>query len=547
MAPSSLWSILTILILLTCFHRKLLQVYAADYDFSYMKSVYNATDLPLVEKYDYIVIGGGTAGCPLAATLSENYSVLVLERGNVPQAHPDTLVASGIFTNLVEEDDGTTPAQRFTSKDGVENVRGRVLGGSSMINAAFYSEADEDFLAMSGVDWDMEEVEKAYEWVRKSLVSYSNLSVWQIAAKDAFVEAGIGPDNGITLEHKVGVKQSGSTFDEMGRRHGAVELLNNGNLNNLKIAIHASVNKIIFSSKFSNPSAIGVMYTDSKGKSHKALIRNKGEVIVSAGALGSPQLLLLSGIGPKSYLSSQNISIVLSQPNVGKFMADNPRNSLNLIIPFPLDASTSGQLVAITKDYYIETNSYTMPFSPTVLPFGFYPNPLSPPQLTLAVFAEKVVGPLSTGALWLASATDVKVAPHVKFNYFSNSVDLARCVSATKKFGELLKTKSMDQFKYTDLNGNRDFMFLGPLLPTNQSNDSSIEDYCRSFVTTFWHYHGGCLVGKVVDGEFKVIGTNSLRVVDGSTFNMSPGTNPQATVMMIGRYLGLKMLENRSG
>uniref|UniRef100_A0A803Q7F7 Glucose-methanol-choline oxidoreductase N-terminal domain-containing protein n=1 Tax=Cannabis sativa TaxID=3483 RepID=A0A803Q7F7_CANSA len=206
-----------------------------------MKSVYNATDLPLVEKYDYIVIGGGTAGCPLATTLSEKYSVLVLERGNVPQAHPDTLVASGIFTNLVEEDDGTTPAQRFTSKDGVENVRGRVLGGSSMINAAFYSEADEDFLAMSGVDWDMEEVEKAYEWVRKSSVSYSNLSVWQIAAKDAFVEAGIGPDNGITLEHKVGVKQSGSTFDEMGRRHGAVELLNNGNLNNLKIAIHASL------------------------------------------------------------------------------------------------------------------------------------------------------------------------------------------------------------------------------------------------------------------------------------------------------------------
>ncbi|KAF4390194.1 hypothetical protein G4B88_005112 [Cannabis sativa] len=459
-----------------------------------MKSVYNATDLPLVEKYDYIVIGGGTSGCPLAATLSEKYSVLVLERGNVPNAHPDTLVASGIFTNLVEEDDGTTPAQRFTSKDGVENVRGRVLGGSSMINAAFYSEADEDFLAMSGVDWDMEEVEKAYEWVRKSLVSYSNLSVWQIAAKDAFVEAGIGPDNGITLEHKVGVKQS-------------------------------------------DPSAIGVMYTDSKGKSHKALIRNKGEVIVSAGALGSPQLLLLSGIGPKSYLSSQNISIVLSQPNVGKFMADNPRNSLNLIIPFPLDASTSGQLVAITKDYYIETNSYTMPFSPTMLPFGFYPNPLSPPQLTLAVFAEKVVGPLSMGALWLASATDVKVTPHVKFNYFSNSVDLARCVSATKKFGELLKTKSMDQFKYTDLNGVRDFMFLGPLLPTNQSNDSSIEDYCRSFVTTFWHYHGGCLVGKVVDGEFKVIGTNSLRVVDGSTFNMSPGTNPQATVMMIGRWI----------
>ncbi|XP_030511176.2 (R)-mandelonitrile lyase 1 [Cannabis sativa] len=545
MAPYSL-SILTLLIiiLLTCFHGKVLLVYAVDYDFSYMKSVYNATDLPLVEEYDYIVIGGGTAGCPLAATLSEKYSVLVLERGNVPKAHPNTLVSSGFLANLMEEDDGTTPAQRFTSEDGVENVRGRVLGGSSMINAAFFSEADNDFLAKSGVEWDMDAVEKAYEWVKNKIVSYSNLSFWQAAAKEAFVEAGIGPDNGVTTKHKIGAKQSGSTFDDMGRRHGAVELLNNGNLNNLKIAIQASVQRIIFSSKFSNVTAIGVIYSDIEGKSHKALIHDKGEVILSAGALGSPQLLLLSGIGPKSYLSSQNIPIVLSQPNVGKFMADNPRNNLNLIIPFPLEAST-GQVVGITKDYYIETNSYSLPFSPTKLPFGFYPTPLLPPQLTLTIFVEKIVGPLSTGALTLASATDVKVTPHVRFNYFSNPIDLARCVSAMKKFGELLKTKSMDRFKYKDMNGVRDFMFLGQLLPTNQSDDSLMEDYCRSSVTTFWHYHGGCLVGKVVDGEFRVIGANSLRVVDGSTFTVSPGTNPQATLMMIGRYLGLKMVRER--
>ena len=101
--------------------------------------------------------------------------------------------------------------------------------------------------------------------------------------------------------------------------------------------------------------------------------------------------------------------------------------------------------------------------------------------------------------------------------------------------GDLLKTKSMERFKYQDLNGERDFFFFGQPLPTNQSDDSSFEDFCRSSVATIWHYHGGCLVGKVVDGDFKVIGIHSLRVVDGSTFTISPGTNPQATLMMIGR------------
>lgn len=109
-----------------------------------MKSVYNATDLPLEEEYDYIVVGGSAAGCPLASTLSEKYSVLVLERGNVPKAYPNVLHDKGIFANLYQEDDGDTPPHRFTSEDGVPNVRGRVLGGTSMINSGFYSRAEEE-------------------------------------------------------------------------------------------------------------------------------------------------------------------------------------------------------------------------------------------------------------------------------------------------------------------------------------------------------------------------------------------------------------------
>ncbi|GMN68966.1 hypothetical protein TIFTF001_038019 [Ficus carica] len=540
-------SLLLLVIFFTGFHSTLLVLALAtgsDHDFSYMKSVFDATDPRLEGQYDYIVIGGGTAGCPLAATLSEKYSVLVLERGSAPKEHPNVLHLGGFFPNLMQEDDGTTPAQRFTSEDGVANVRGRVLGGSSMINAGFYSRGNKEFFSASGVNWDMEAVEKAYEWVEETLVHRPRLTEWQSAISEALLETGVGPSNGFNLNHNIGTKVSGSTFDDAGRRHGAVELLNRGNSKNLQVAIEATVEKIIFSTKDSKPFATGVIYTDSKGKSHKALVHQDGEIILSAGALGSPQLLLLSGIGPESYLSSLDIPIVLPQPNIGKFMCDIPRNNINFIIPFPTESS-SVQVVGITRDYFIETISASHAISTATSPFSFYHNPSSA-DLSIATIAEKLATPLSHGLLWLAPSAGVKANPRVRFNYFADPLDLSHCVSAMRKIGEMLQTNSMDQFKYKVSEGSRDFFFYGPSLPTNQSDNSSMEEFCQNTVTTIWHYHGGCLVGKVVDADFRVFGVNSLRVVDGSTFTVSPGTNPQATLMMLGRYLGLKMLREKT-
>ena len=149
----------------------------------------------------------------------------------------------------MQENGGDNPAQRFTSEDRVEIIRDWVLGGTSMINAGFFSRADNEFLSKCRVKWDLDAVEKAYEWVEETIVSRPNLTVWQSAVKEALLEAGVGPDNGVTVKHVLGTKVSGSTFDEKGRRHGAVELLNRGNLKNLQVAIHATVKKIIFSTK----------------------------------------------------------------------------------------------------------------------------------------------------------------------------------------------------------------------------------------------------------------------------------------------------------
>lgn len=273
-----------------------------------------------------------------------------------------------------------------------------------------------------------------------------------------------------------------------------------------------------------------MIYSDSNGTSHQAFVRGKGEVILSAGAIGSPQLLLLSGVGPPSYLSSLKIPVVHPQPHTGNFMYDNPRSFINILSPFPLQSSAA-TIVGITDHFYIEALSST-PISTT--PYSIYGDPAQQTKInsSFGLVTMKPDGPLSYGNLKLQSSSDVRISPNVHFNYFANPLDLARCVSGLKKIGDLLNTKSLKAFK-----GRKGYKFFGPTLPLNQTDDASFGQFCRDTVSSFWHYHGGCLVGKVVDSSLRVIGINALRVVDGSTFNFSPGTNPQATVMMLGRYI----------
>ncbi|CAK9325780.1 unnamed protein product [Citrullus colocynthis] len=508
----------------------------------YMDFVQDASELPEKEEYDYIIIGGGTAGCPLAATLSSNFSVLLLERGSEPTKYP-TVLSEKTFPNVFTiEDDGKNPFQRFVSEDGVEIIRGRVLGGSSMLNAGFYSRGHQEFFDNSGVNWDMKLVEKAYEWVEESVVFQASLNNgWQYAFRKGLLEAGIGPDNGFDLRHRVGTKIGGSIFDKKGNRHGAVELLNKAEPNNLKVATQATVEKIIFSGL----SASGVLYSDSKGKFHTASIHKKGEIIVSAGAIGSPQLLLLSGVGPKSHLSSLKIPVVLHQPHVGQSMSDNPRFNCHVVLPYPLAVSVVKAVGTLENNIHLQSITGFLPFS---LPSSFS---LVPPgsdsvNLSLASIVGKFSEVLSEGSLHLTSATDVNKSPTVRFNYYSHPDDLAKCVIGVRKMGDVLKTQTMEKIKIQDFEGKKRFAFLEPQLPKNLSDVSLVEEYCKKTLTTYWHYHGGCLVGKVVDGNYRVIGIKNLRVVDGSTFSDSPGTNPMATLMMLGRYVGLNILQERS-
>ncbi|CAN1267406.1 Protein HOTHEAD, partial [Linum perenne] len=245
----------------------------------------------------------GTAGCPLAATLSQHAAVLVLERGGSPYNN----------TNITDE-------------DGVYNTRARVLGGGSAIGAGYYSHAEPRYVRRAG--WDEELVRRSYEWVEWKVGFEPQVKQWQSA-------------------HDYGTKIGGTIFDEMGRRHSAADLLEYARPRNIRVYLHATVIKILFK-------------RDALGVRKKAILKPHphNEVILAAGAIGSPQLMMLSGIGPGLHLRSHGIQVVVDNPNVGKGMADNPMNLLYVPSPVPVDISLI-QVAGIPyhQNSYIETAS----------------------------------------------------------------------------------------------------------------------------------------------------------------------------------------------
>ena len=111
---------------------------------SFSSSSFSSTNTDEVS-YDYIIVGGGTAGCPLAATLSQNFSVLLLERGGVPFSNANVSFLSNFHIALADTSPSSA-SQPFVSTDGVINARARVLGGGTCINAGFYTRANSEYV-----------------------------------------------------------------------------------------------------------------------------------------------------------------------------------------------------------------------------------------------------------------------------------------------------------------------------------------------------------------------------------------------------------------
>ncbi|XP_021765208.1 protein HOTHEAD-like [Chenopodium quinoa] len=543
--------------------------------FSFVKP---ATLAPAVSYFDYIVVGGGTAGCSLAATLSDGATVLLLERGGVPYGNKNVEDIGSFGANLANVSP-SSPSQGFVSEDGVLNARARVLGGGSAINAGFYTRAPPEFVAKVG--WDYGLVNQSYAWVERKVAFEPPMLQFQTAVKDGLLQAGVQPYNGFTYDHIHGTKFGGTIFDNNGHRHTAADLLEYADPRRATVYLYAVAQKILFSRReLGKPRAYGVIFKDSVGIVHKAFLRPgaANEVILSAGALGSPQLLMLSGVGPATELMLHGIEVVLDQPQVGQGMADNPMNLL--FIPSPISVETSLiQAVGITEfGSFIEAASgssnvrafmQNLPSAAQMLTSQASQSSDGPNVITTqgdldtaieymhsllngtinsGCILEKIAGPRSSGYLHLATV-DPNDNPAVRFNYFQDPDDLQRCVMGMETIIKVIESEPFSKFRVPGMTTqaliNIVVNFPLNLRPRHFSTALSLEQFCIDTVLSIWHYHGGCQVNKVVDKDYKVLGTVGLRVIDGSTFYDSPGTNPQATVMMLGRYMGQRILAQR--
>ncbi|GLJ41027.1 hypothetical protein SUGI_0849390 [Cryptomeria japonica] len=490
-------------------------------------------------RYDYIIVGGGTAGCSLAATLSQNMSVLLLERGGSPFGNKKILNIENFEANLYDFSSNRSTSQLFVSEDGVLNIRPRVLGGGTCLNAGFYTRASSSEVKAMGLETGL--VEQSYRWVESVVAHRPPPNEWQNAVAKGLIEAGISPYNGFTYDHIPGTKFGGTIFNSTGHRSTAADILvQRANPRKLTVLLYATVQRLLFVTKDeTRPKAKGVVFIDADGREQQVFLKDgKSEVIISAGALGSPQLLMLSGIGPAEELKSMGIKVIMDQPAVGKGMADNPMNTIYIPLAIGIPVSLI-QVVGITNfGSYIETCSG----------FKFYSKSVGKKD---GIILQKVKGPLSKGYLRLDNSTNADDNPVVKFNYYDHPMDVQSCVKGIGTIEKIIKSHPIKKIisPSTSLNKimNSSYQAAGNLIPRNPEGWGSLEKFCKDTVITIWHYHGGCQVGSVVDGEYRLLGADGVRVIDGSTFLFSPGTNPQATVMMLGRYMGVRILRERLG